>query len=609
MRGLRLVAPATLLALVTQVAACGDDSASDTSATTEPSGSTGATGGGSPGAGGSSSTGPEPGAGGGGATSTSSGQGGEAPCTAGTVLCEGTTQRVCDGEGGFTDEEDCDPGACLPGVGCTLCIPGTGVCEGETSTVCDDDGMSFTTYTCDPVQGVTCDADTGHCVGACAPEGLGTSYIGCDYYPTITMNDFLDPSFHFAVAIANTSDEVAEFVIERGATEVLAGTVAPDSVGVFNLPWVEELRLANVTTLEAEGAYRVRTTQPVTVYQYNPVEYTLDGEDRSATNDASLLLPTNAWTGTYRVVARNSFFDSPGFYAVTAKEDGTTVVLSPSATGGAVRSGGGVAADGTGTVVLDAGDVLQVLSATDDEEIQSTDLTGTLVTADKPVQVLGGHNCIYIPTDVGFCDHLEESMVPVETLADEYVVTPPLSSSGFVDLQFVRIVATEDGTALIYDPPQAGAPSTLANAGDYVEIPQSGADFQITSSRPVLVAQYMRGQGEFGNDGDPSMTLAVATEQYRDSYLFHAPTSYSSNYVNVTAPIGASITLDGGVLPPLTPIGTSGFGVVRITLANGANGNHEIKGSAPFGISVYGYGADTSYWYPGGLDLDKLSSN
>jgi hypothetical protein len=31
-----------------------------------------------------------------------------------------------------------------------------------------------------------------------------------------------------------------------------------------------------------------------------------------------------------------------------------------------------------------------------------------------------------------------------------------------------------------------------------------------------------------------------------------------------------------------------------------------ITSSQPFGISVYGHGQDTSYWYPGGLDLDVI---
>jgi hypothetical protein len=42
-------------------------------------------------------------------------------------------------------------------------------------------------------------------------------------------------------------------------------------------------------------------------------------------------------------------------------------------------------------------------------------------------------------------------------------------------------------------------------------------------------------------------------------------------------------------------------------LSNDNGGNHTITGSKPVGVSVYGYGQVTSYWYPGGLDLEDLS--
>lgn len=126
---------------------------------------------------------------------------------------------------------------------------------------------------------------------------------------------------------------------------------------MITLPWVDELKDATGSTLAIDGAYRLRTTQPVTVYQYSPLEYT-NGFESSYTNDASLLLPSNAWTGNYRVVARNTWLfvsggiNYPGFYAVTALRDGTTVTLSPSVTGGAIIAGGGIASNGQGTVIL-----------------------------------------------------------------------------------------------------------------------------------------------------------------------------------------------------------------------------------------------------------------
>ncbi len=123
-----------------------------------------------------------------------------------------------------------------------------------------------------------------------------------------------------------------------------------------------------------------------------------------------------------------------------------------------------------------------------------------------------------------------------------------------------------------------------------------------------MVAQYMTGQDAGGNAGDPALTMAVGTEQFRKSYLFHAPTNYQYSYVNIVAPTGTAITLDGAAVPAgsFTAIGATGYSVARVALSNAGNGNHNISGPNEFGVSVYGYGQYTSYWYPGGSDLTLL---
>jgi hypothetical protein len=225
------------------------------------------------------------------------------------------------------------------------------------------------------------------------------------------------------------------------------------------------------------------------------------------------------------------------------------------------------------------------------------------------VQVIGGHYCSNVPLNIQACDHLESTMFPVETLSTSYIVTmpavPPLPDG---KSQVIRVIATEPGTEITYDPPINGAPTTIANAGDFIELSQQQGDYVISANHKILVAQYMTGQNAGGNTGDPAMTLAVATDQYRDTYLFHAPTNYEVNYVNVTAPDGAVVMLDGVQVTGFSPIGTSGYGVARVQLTDGpaSDGNHLATGDQPFGVSVYGYGQYTSFWYPGGLDLDTI---
>jgi hypothetical protein len=537
-------------------------------------------------------------------------------CQGTATRCLGQEHQTCQ-NGSFTTDATC-PMACDDTLGCVVCAPGTGSCQGDTSLACDGDGMGFSEVYCDPIQGMHCEAGTGVCAGACSPASLGSSYIGCEYFPTITGN-YLNSNFQFAVAIANTSSEAATVTIEDGALggSPLSVQVAPASVSVQRLPWVFPLKMcseafdgachspANLSALALGGAYHLRSTVPVTVYQFNPLDYTLDGGfTNSYSNDASLLLPFNAWGKEYVSASYQTIANHPGLLAITAARDGTMVTITPRV--GTEQSGGAPAfvAGTPQSIGLNAGDVLELGAIAD------ADLTGSIVTSDKPVQVIGGHYCANMPGFACCCDHIEESIFPVDVLSTRYVITPPaVVSLPQGKAQLVRVVATQANTTLTYDPPVPGAPTSIASAGDFVEMPSQLASFLLTADHKVLVAQYMESQDAGGGTGDPAMSLAVPVDQFRDNYLFHAPINYVTNYVDVVAPTGTTVTLDGAPITGWSPIGGSGFSLARVTpLGAGpqANGNHAITGSAPFSISVYGYGDYTSYWYPGGLDLKNI---
>ncbi|MBK8264515.1 MAG: IgGFc-binding protein [Nannocystis sp.] len=627
---LRRLAPLLALPLF----ACGDDGGADTTATTGGSGSTTASSSGATTSGATTTTGTSSGATTGmsagettssgasdtvdpstssagttsagtttdGATtaSTTSTTTGEPPCAEGTMLCEEGVAKVCDGLGGFSSEEVCAD-ECVAELGCVLCAPGSTKCEGSMVLTCDAMGEGFVpSEECDAVQGLACDPDAGACVGACA--ALGLSYIGCDYYPTVLQQfDGYNsaPSFVWAVAVANTSDEMVQVTVTKGPDPVTVVQVAPASVQLVTLPWVPALSSGyGGSVVVPDGAYRLRSTRPVTVYQYNPLTVT-------HTNDASLLLPTNTWTGNYVVAAWPTWpFGGnavPGLYSVVARFDGTTVTLKPSGTGGIVKPGGGVAADGKGVISLNEGDVLQVLSN------YNGDVTGTIIAADKPVQVFGGHKCTNVPLNVTACDHLEESMFPIETLAKEYVVVPPVQvpNDKLDKGQVVRVIASEDATTLTFEPDQPGN-KLLAKAGDFLELPSTTQKFVVSADKKILVAQYMVGQdGGFGAS-DPAMLLAVNPQQWRTAYLFHAATLWQANYVDILAPKGAVVTVDGAAVGSWQAVGASNYQVAHVKLPNINQGNHAVSSDVPVGISVYGVQSYGSYWYPGGLDLDLI---
>ena len=536
-------------------------------------------------------------------STTDVGSTGGGPCLMGQIECEGNTAKVCDGQGGFSSEEVCSK-VCLEGKGCAECVPDSKTCEGEVSKICNEEGSGTVDVLCDAVQGVTCDPNAGACVGVCSPDELKLSYIGCDYYPTVTAN-IVTNTFNFAVAVANTTGKAAAIRIERAGNIVKMDSVPPNGVKVITLPWVNELKAnENASSLVAvDGAYRLRSDQPVTVYQFSPIEYAQGGFSNSFTNDASLMLPVNTWTGNYLVAAWQHWdaLGLPGFYSVTASQDNTTVTLKAPKGGTPTQPGGGVDGSGNGVVVLNEGDVLQLITASGGE------LTGSIVSADKPVQVLGGHECSNVPQNIAACDHLEESMFPIEALATEYIVVPPVQvpNDAAEKAIIVRVVASEANTTLPFDPDQP-VNKLLANAGDFVEIPSTTAKFVVKADKKILVAQYMVGQSANFGTSDPAMLLAVPTAQFRSSYLFYAQTGWQANYVDIIAPTGANVMVDGAAVANFAPIGATSFSLAHVKLSNAGDGTHSVTGDQKVGISVYGVVDYGSYWYPGGLDLDVI---
>ena len=394
--------------------------------------------------------------------------------------------------------------------------------------------------------------------------------------------------------------------------------------------------------MQANGAYHLVSTVPVTVYQFSALEYAGMGGPAgkdwtqcpgimpgactpapgcfSFTNDASLLLPSTAMTGNYRVTGQAGWPGEEGaFFAVTGTVANTNVTVYVAPKGHIV--GGGSVADtpggGTLTFTLGAGDVVELFGDS------GSDNTGSLVKATQPVQVISGMPCTFQPFNLSdpACDHLEQSVLPAETLGKHYFVSPPTSPHATVVGHIVRIVGNVDGTNLTYPSGNkpTGAPNTI-DAGQVVELSQASAGgfvtapFEIEGDHEFAVATFMLGATltdpnatPMARLGDPSQSNAVTVEQYRSKYVFLAPDDYTESYADITQPMGAMVTVDGTpVAAPVTPIG-SGFGIVRLLLGPGNGGAHVLTSTLPVGLQVIGYGQYTSYQYPGGLNLKVIA--
>ncbi len=575
----------------------------------------------------------------------------DAACASGQWVCDGTRARRCDGRGGYAETRECGPtGVCVVGRGCGLCQPDASQCSASNVPQrCAADGARWVDQeACDTAGGFRC--VRGRCVRPC--ENLGASYLGCEYWPTVTANGSLPNDFQFAVALSNTQGYPITVTVEGGSLAApITRTVAANALELVTLPWVAPLsgngaRCCAGTPFDTRpnclarsnrvigGAYHLRSDGPLAVYQFNPLQYHA-GNYFSFSNDASLLLPQNALGREYLVMSwpdTGQPFATPadrcmatglrgGFVAiVNAAPARNRVVVRTTAPVFAPGDPARVLPAGEQTYDLNPGEALQLVAHGVDLA-RAVDLTGTSVRADMPVAVYSGHECANVPNDRIACDHIEEQLFPLETWGRRYAVSP-LRYRGADEPAVVRVMAQRDGVTLTFDgiPAPAACMRTLMR-GEFCEL-QTAAPFQVTGSGPVLVAQYMRGLGESEEcrcggemcvdapacEGDPAMVLEPPIDQYRTSYRFLVPETYANNYLTVVAPPSADLDLDGRPLVGMLtrPIG-AGFVAHQLAITPGSHELRAPDGQTRFGIKVYGVAPYTSYAYPGGLDLAPIS--
>jgi hypothetical protein len=511
----------------------------------------------------------------------------------------------------------------------------------------------------------------------CDQAAAARAYVGCDFWPTIVANPvYVD--FDPAVVVANGGMNPAKVTVDGPSAFHQEVTVAPGALQTILLKWVLDLKGPEFSVTNTsggrldhsvrvnQGAYHMVSDVPVTAWVYNPIEYTKpchaqpNGSDcRSASNDASLLLPTTAMTPNYRVFsyssrqdgsAATSFSSVPSGVAITATQDGTSVAMqfgkdcgaetnNPPMMDPCLAAGPGIASKNSGEIYdfdMNAGDVIELVGQWGaNYGLKNGDLSGSVIQATKAVQVIAFNAIANMPdSTVANSDHLEETVLPAEVIGKKYIVVPPTAPNGSSVGHVVRIYGDFDNTHLTYSPAAPpGAPMTI-NAGETAQLPyypaaggtgcymaadhcMTNVPFVVEGDQPFAVASFMVGgflqnmNSDYDGLGDPSMTIEVTPEQFRNSYTFLAPTDYVKNFADVLVPDGASVTLDGQTVSSTpTAIGASGWGYLRLPLGAGNGGVHKISTDQgkTLGLQIAGFGNATSYSTPGGLNL-KLISN
>lgn len=498
----------------------------------------------------------------------------------------------------------------------------------------------------------------GTCIEPCDSAAANASTIGCDFYSVVPGPEYETRGSCFAALLANTWTTPITIEASHAGTplniaqiartpegsgqaisysplpnnELLPGKIAilflsalpmnapkdifyvdcPTGVtaGVLADPAVDKTGIGN--------AFQIRTSAPVVAYDIYPY-----GGAASFVSSATLLVPTPSWGTNF--IAVDAYQSDPNlapyngqpFIQIVASQDNTSVTISPTVP---IVGGPGVIGTGQGqpaTYTLNRGQYVQFL--------QNDELSGSPISADKPISVWGGSACMNIPVGSYACDSAHQQLLPVSALGREYLgVRYRDRAAGMPENTPYTLVGAVDGTALTYEPSvPPGAPTTLAS-GQTVEF-STGAEFVVRSQdsdHPFYMSLHMTGaQLADGDAGDPEYVTVIPPEQYLPEYLFLTDPTYRNTHLVFTRQKAVDgfrdVTLDClGTVTGWAPVGTAGqfeFARVDLTLNGAPVGNcntgvHTAESTAPFGLTVWGWDTTCSYAYPAGMSVQPINT-
>lgn len=321
--------------------------------------------------------------------------------------------------------------------------------------------------------------------------------------------------------------------------------------------------------------------------------------DEDWASDAFTVWPTATLGKRYVVCGRDAGMNTSEnvwqtTMAVVAVSSGTVVTIIPRGEVGTRPAGVPY------EVTLNSGEVYQLSG---DKGIE--DVSGTIVTSNKPVAVFGGTSLSWIPWTSGTGNYLMEQQLPDHIAGTSFPIVPFAGRS----TARYRCFALVDNTIVSIN----GSPITTLDRGGYEEFQWSTAGV-VTSNNPVHLFQYANGQ-EFEHSaeyyGDPTLTTVVPFDRFLTRYVVSSPTPMGvveDHYLNVIAPSDSldNVFIDGQPVTGFIQIPTSLFSYAAVSVEPGP---HIVESTKPIGVYAYGWGTFDAYSSPAGMNLTPARWN
>ena len=471
-------------------------------------------------------------------------------------------------------------------------------------------------------------------------NAIGRNYVVSFPKNDQTVNQIQD------LAIFVASSEPAKVVLYNDLRGIYIPKEIKEENGVITFSFSNGDFGSNVEIIDSERildmGLMIESDVPISVYAINSRRFTTDG---------FMAIPVSAWGNEYIHCAYYDYNETAfgekdwgSGFQIMASEDNTRVTIEIKGRPGTETKEGRKVGD-VFTIVMDKGQVYQVRGVC--TTVKTMDLTGSRVTANKPIGMISFHTRTILPQPrgtVGSRDHMVTWMAPVQAWGKEYSSVSLQREGGGGDM--LRFVASEPNTfveCFWYDfrtkEPKGYVSYSLSNVGDWEEYNGLSlargegqsvyGSIYIRANKPIYVQQYVFSTGYDetpGNQWDPCMFPVIAVEQFTDKTIFQTPSNnsgdneYLDNFIGLIM-IGdadnpaksnellSSIMLDGKQLTAQYPniLGNNIPGTDLFWIHAAIDiGPHYIEADTRFGGYIFGYSTWDSYAWPAATAYQNL---
>ena len=420
------------------------------------------------------------------------------------------------------------------------------------------------------------------------------------YYTGITRN-FQGALNNFYMYVFTSSSDPINYHIEDATGTIASRTVSRGQTVIHNLP-------TSYSVIDSSFAHRnkglhvytenddelisvlVVNNRQFTVGEYNVLPYM----EYDVSQYQYYIVSTGATTGTFSLIFLIGNSDNTSI-SITPTQD----IILPEDTQDSNSANIAITAGTTHTFTLHRLQTITILAL--------QDLTGTSITSDKPLTVIGGHECGTVPRNTDFCEHMTTQIPPTVAWGKQYLLSP---YQGRTSGQYYRIIAAEDETVVTNSCSESR--TLLFNkAGNWREIYTSRSTYcHLAADKPIAVFQLGIAH-EVDNIGDPVISYLPPIEQHTTETTIYTLNFVTMNYINIVSSQQTSVFLDD-TLQTVTwneirdaDNEIIGYGTHVVTEA----GDHRVAALDSFYLIVYGWASDnTAFSYAVGRQNQQSES-